>query len=315
MMMDMIMFLFVGPQDAITLEARYSLSEEKLLRSSFDFKETTVYVAADSGYSTDYPVRVLDCDTISQVFDLNKREYSFFCFQVKEKCLDAKYRMTAFSERPLPHDLDVEWRPGVTGRLVLQDLDASTKTELGGWKKLNTLAHYKVPNDALLALLPRQASLYNLSLLSERSDKSTFSLKNSPTLSRTFGGNNAHHHHSKDPESGYKLYHLVKPTEHGPNDQQDKMVSEIYLTRLLTMKGTLQKFIEDLLEAIFSTAMRGSSLPICVKYMFDFMDEQVCFDEFVSNIIVYRHSIIVSPIRKLCTHGRVMRYRYDFGLI
>lgn len=32
-------------------------------------------------------------------------------------------------------------------------------------------------------------------------------------------------------ESNYKLYHLVKPSEHGPSDHQDKMVTEIYLTR------------------------------------------------------------------------------------
>lgn len=58
-----------GPQDALTLDARYSLSEEKLLRSSFDFREMMVFIAADN-YSagvTEYPVRVLDCDTITQV--------------------------------------------------------------------------------------------------------------------------------------------------------------------------------------------------------------------------------------------------------
>lgn len=58
-----------GPQDAITLEARYSLSEEKLLRASFDFHELTVFIAADqrSSGAMEYPVRVLDCDTITQV--------------------------------------------------------------------------------------------------------------------------------------------------------------------------------------------------------------------------------------------------------
>lgn len=50
----------------------------------------------------------------------------------------------------------------------------------------------QVPNNATLALLPRQASLYNLSLLSERSERSTFSLpKQSPTLARPFGTNSS----------------------------------------------------------------------------------------------------------------------------
>ena len=55
-------------------------------------------------------------------------------------------------------------------------------------------------------------------------------------------------------------YHLISP-----------------LSRLLMMKGTLQKFINDLLESIFSTGggARAYALPPCIKYMFDFMDEQV----------------------------------------
>lgn len=56
------------------------------------------------------------------------------------------------------------------------------------------------------------------------------------------------------------------------------MVTEIYLTRLLTMKGTLQKFIEDVLEMIFSTSNGVHPMPPCIKYMFDFLDEQVFFN-------------------------------------
>lgn len=39
-------------------------------------------------------------------------------------------------------------------------------------------------------------------------------------------------------------------------------------------QGTLQKFVDDLFETIFSTAHRGSALPLAIKYMFDFLDEQ-----------------------------------------
>ncbi|MEQ2211782.1 Plexin-A2 [Xenoophorus captivus] len=52
------------------------------------------------------------------------------------------------------------------------------------------------------------------------------------------------------------------------------MVSEIYLTRLLATKGTLQKFVDDLFETLFSTVCRGTALPLAIKYMFDFLDEQ-----------------------------------------
>uniref|UniRef100_A0A915PJ57 Sema domain-containing protein n=1 Tax=Setaria digitata TaxID=48799 RepID=A0A915PJ57_9BILA len=285
-----------GPQDALTLEARYSLSEEKLLRASFDFRKLTVFIAADhhsSGAMMDYPVRVLDCDSITQV---------------KEKCLDAKYRTTAFSDRPSVNDLDLELRSACP-KIILQDIDSTSKIEPGGWKRINTLAHYNVPENATLALLPRQASLYNLSILSERS---TFSLpKQSPTLTKPFGTNS--NSQCKDVDSNYKLYHLVRPSEHGPSDQQDKMVTEIYLTRLvssfflcvyselketklLTMKGTLQKFIQNLLEVIFSTAAPNSSIP-CVKYMFDFMDDQAREHGIEENEVVHAWKSNSLPLR------------------
>lgn len=41
-----------------------------------------------------------------------------------------------------------------------------------------------------------------------------------------------------------------------------------------SVQGTLQKFVDDLFETIFSTAHRGSALPLAIKYMFDFLDEQ-----------------------------------------
>jgi plexin A len=36
----------------------------------------------------------------------------------------------------------------------------------------------------------------------------------------------------------------------------------------------LQKFVDDLFETLFSTVHRGSALPLAIKYMFDFLDEQ-----------------------------------------
>ena len=39
------------------------------------------------------------------------------------------------------------------------------------------------------------------------------------------------------------------------------------------VEGAL-KFVDDLFETVFSTAHRGSALPLAIKYMFDFLDEQ-----------------------------------------
>jgi plexin A len=282
-----------GPQDIITMDARYSLSEEKLLRASIDFRELTIFVLSDSTSGVcDTQVRVLDCDSIGQV---------------KERCLDARYKTTPFSERPLPSEIDLELRTA-THRMVLQDLDGSSRFEAGGFWRYNTLAHYKVEDKSTFALVPRNAtsSSYNLSLISDKSDKSSggsgaysstlfhnnyTATANSPVLQKTSGGcggsfftNGSIGGHSivgggrsaadtlAAAVETMRVFHLVRPpsnVSHEADGQEQKMVTEIYLTRLLTMKGTLQKFIEDLLETIFSTTLSPQSpFPYCIKYMF-----------------------------------------------
>ena len=65
-----------GPIDVITGEARYSLSEQKLIRQKMDVEVIDVGVDLEDGLRV--PVKMLDCDTISQA---------------KEKLLDAMYRV------------------------------------------------------------------------------------------------------------------------------------------------------------------------------------------------------------------------------
>lgn len=171
-----------------------------------------------------------------------------------------------------------EWRTGTSGRLILYDEDSTTKIE-GEWKRRNTLQHYRVPDGGCLNLVSKQSSIYNLSIFSEKNDKThkyeTLNLSKfssvSPPLSRATSPLNHDH------DQGLKVWHLVK--HHDSDNQKEgergnKMVSEIYLTRLLATKGTLQKFVDDLFETIFSTAHRGSALPLAIKYMFDFLDDQ-----------------------------------------
>uniref|UniRef100_A0A3Q3KQN5 Plexin cytoplasmic RasGAP domain-containing protein n=1 Tax=Monopterus albus TaxID=43700 RepID=A0A3Q3KQN5_MONAL len=80
-----------------------------------------------------------------------------------------------------------------------------------------------------------------------------------------------------------RLWHLVKASEESElpkhrrgslkerGGERAKAILEIYLTRLLSMKGTLQKFVDDLFTAILSTS---HPVPLAVKYFFDFLDEQ-----------------------------------------
>ncbi|XP_069040201.1 plexin A3 [Lepisosteus oculatus] len=251
-----------GPIDTITGEARYSLSEDKLIRQQIDYKQLTLMCVPPEGeVGTEIPVKVLNCDTVTQV---------------KDKLLDAVYKGIPYSQRPQAEDMDLEWRQGRLTRIVLQDEDVTTKIE-SDWKRLNTLAHYQVTDGSLVALVQKQVSAYNIA----NSFTFTRSLSRYESLLRTSSSPDSLRSRAPmitpDQETGTKLWHLVKNHEHADHregDRGSKMVSEIYLTRLLATKGTLQKFVDDLFETVFSTAHRGSALPLAIKYMFDFLDEQ-----------------------------------------
>uniref|UniRef100_A0AAY4CRJ5 Sema domain-containing protein n=1 Tax=Denticeps clupeoides TaxID=299321 RepID=A0AAY4CRJ5_9TELE len=264
-----------GPIDSITGEARYSLSEDKLIRQQIDYKTlvrrlpgsprrsgVVNCIHPENEKSPEIQVKVLNCDTISQV---------------KEKILDAIYKNVPYSHRQKASDMDLEWRQGRGARLILQDEDVTTKIE-ADWKRLNMLAHYQVPDNAVAALVPKQVTAYNSVNNSTVSRTSASKYEN---MIKYTGSPDSLRSRTPmitpDLESGVKVWHLVKNHEHGDQKEGDrgsKMVSEIYLTRLLATKGTLQKFVDDLFETIFSTAHRGSALPLAIKYMFDFLDEQ-----------------------------------------
>ncbi|NWW45269.1 PLXA2 protein, partial [Pedionomus torquatus] len=265
-----------GPIDAITGEARYSLSEDKLIRQQIEYKTLILNcVNPDNENSPEIPVKVLNCDTITQV---------------KEKILDAVYKNVPYSQRPRAVDMDLEWRQGRIARVVLQDEDITTKIE-GDWKRLNTLMHYQVSDRSVVALVPKQTSSYNIpasasiSRTSISRYDSTFRYTGSPDSLRSRAPMI-----TPDLESGVKVWHLVKNHDHGDQKEGDrgsKMVSEIYLTRLLATKVTAvwqhhlaslschrHSAVDDLFETLFSTVHRGSALPLAIKYMFDFLDEQ-----------------------------------------
>src|SRR5699024_11108117 len=88
-------------------------------------------------------LQVLDCDSIGQV---------------KEKALDAIYSGVPYSQRPFHADhLDLEYHFGANGKVTFEELasrDADKQLSYG-WRRLVSLAHYKVPDKARLMLVPR----------------------------------------------------------------------------------------------------------------------------------------------------------------
>eukprot|EP00064_Thunnus_orientalis_P000279 superscaffoldBa00000014_g279 len=243
-----------GPVDAVTGKAKYTLNDNRLLREDVEYRTLTLNVvmlnAVASGGTTSQtvPAKVLDCDTITQV---------------KEKLLEQTWKGTSFSQRPHIDSLHLEWRAGVAGHLILSDEDLTSIVQ-GSWKRLNTLQHYKVPDGATVALVPRNTKHH----LHDSHDYMPG--EKTPML-------------DDGEEGGVRLWHLVKASEESElpkhrrgslrerGGERAKAIPEIYLTRLLSMKGTLQKFVDDLFTAILSTSR---PVPLAVKYFFDLLDEQ-----------------------------------------
>ncbi|CAG7724457.1 unnamed protein product [Allacma fusca] len=268
-----------GPVDSYTHDARYSLSEERLLREPIDHNLITIHLVQEDPYYEKIPYqsyqtfqvvqeeldekiqcKVLDCDTISQV---------------KSKILDALYKNTHYSLRPSIHDLDLEWRHGRGGHLTLQDEDLTTRT-FGEWKKVNTLAHYGVKDSAVVSLVARPNDSYsNMSLCKKPCNYHNYptTYLNS-TLSGKAGVGNGVGMSVRDREC--PVFHLVRPQEDNVtgttprNDRTHKAIPEIFLTRLLSTKGTIQKFVDDFFDTIFTV---NDSLPSAIKWLFDLLDE------------------------------------------
>lgn len=241
-----------GLVDAITHDARYSLSEERLLREQIEHHVVTLHIVQED-LDEKIQCKVLDCDTISQV---------------KSKILDALFKNTPFSLRPSIYEVDLEWRHGRGGHLTLQDEDVTTKT-LNSWKKLNTLAHYGVKESAVMSLISRQNDSFNNCKQPCHNCTTGIYFNNSQSPIIAANG---------DIETGTnpKIYHLVKPVDDHqfPNskstERTHKAIPEIFLTRLLSTKGTIQKFVDDFFMTILTV---NDTLPPAVKWLFDLLDD------------------------------------------
>ncbi|KAH8402557.1 hypothetical protein KR009_010646 [Drosophila setifemur] len=287
-----------GLVDAITNDARYSLSEERLLHEQVTHSVVILHILQDD-LDEKVQCRVNDWDTISQV---------------KLKILDAIFKNTPFSMRPSVHEVDLEWRHGRGGHLTLQDEDLTTKT-INGWKRLNTLAHYGVKESAVMSLIARQNDNYHI----------PYSKNQHPTPYHNFYFINNSQNHiitNNDLESGLqqpRLYHLVKPimpdhymniknsalsgalpalqSSHSTNtcsERLNKTIPEVYLTRLLATKGTIQKFVDDFFSIILTV---NEELPPAVKWLFDLLDEAARRHDIADTDIVHAWKSNCLPLR------------------
>ncbi|XP_017573306.1 plexin-B2a isoform X3 [Pygocentrus nattereri] len=229
-----------GPVDAKMKKAKYTLNDTGLLGDDVEYSVLTLQVLVHGEGPDVTPVKVLNCDTISQV---------------KEKIIEQVYRNLPYSQRPTVESVALEWRPGSTGQ-ILSDLDLTSQKE-GRWKRLNTLAHYNVRDNATLVL---SRVLHT---------------------QQSFDQNQDSHEEKSALLEDDKVFHLVRPADEldevkskrgsMKDKATTKAITEIYLTRLLSMKGTLQQFVDDFFSSVLCS---GTVVPPAVKYFFDFLDEQ-----------------------------------------
>lgn len=245
------------PVDAIACEARNSLSEDRLLRQKVDFRTITAHVEYERGDMVQ--VQLLDCDSIDQA---------------KEKILKSIYKNVPFSQIPRKESLMLAYQTPTGGEKILHQEDSTCEIE-GEWKRINTLEHFLIPDGCQLKLVSFSAYSDGTGTPGRLDVLHDTSLSNVNFAPMNVSTPMINHHN--DDES-FKLWHLVKPSdftmEQKGDVRQNKMMAEIYLTRLLKTKGTLQNFVNDLFQSVFTVTSKGETIPPPMKFLFDFLDKQ-----------------------------------------
>uniref|UniRef100_A0A8C5FTA4 Plexin b2b n=1 Tax=Gadus morhua TaxID=8049 RepID=A0A8C5FTA4_GADMO len=252
-----------GPVDAKLKKAKYTLNDTRLLGDDVEYCVLNLQVLVQSEGPDVTPVKVLNCDTISQV---------------KEKIIEQVYRNQPYTLRPKVDSVTLEWRPGSTGQ-ILSDLDLTSQKE-GRWKRINTLAHYNVRDNATVVLSRVKHTQYNYDQNQESQEERNALLEDD------------------------KVFHLVRPMEELDeikskrgslkDKSMTKAITEIYLTRLLSVKGTLQQFVDDFFRSVLCS---GAVVPPAIKYFFDFLDEQALKHDNVDEETVHIWKTNSLPLR------------------
>ncbi|CAN0048514.1 unnamed protein product [Lampetra fluviatilis] len=213
-----------GPVDALMHKAKFTLDENSLLKNNIEHKELTLKVNLEEMFAangavgeapvvTEAEVRVLDCDTVTQV---------------KEKILDHVYRSVGHSQRPKL----CSQRGGGSG-LTLSDEDNTSESEAGMW------------DGSTVMLVPR--SQRHVRPYNQNHDTRHLAGERTSMLRHNEEDGLASYHLIKatDEDEVDKKQRLVREHDHV------MAIPEIYLTRLLTT--ALQEMVERVFRGILST--------------------------------------------------------------
>ncbi|CAD5226439.1 unnamed protein product [Bursaphelenchus xylophilus] len=277
-----------GPIDVCTGNSRYSLSEQRLLRESVDAQPIVLMIIPIEGFDqAPVPLRVVDCDTISQV---------------KSKLLDALYKNESYTRRMTTDQFDLEWRCPRRGNILLLDDD---QPHIKGVKKLHTVRYYNLQSNSVLTMQQRgQHSFTTFRSESGGSSDTTCSVwssahlidQNGIPVSPASACSNVTYYHLTPPTSlksntlqshasallsldkkQRKQYVLQRHSSQQHlfvEENSSRNIPEVFLTRLVMCKGTIQQFIDEFLNAVMYSNVDICEVPVVLKYVMDFLDQQ-----------------------------------------
>ncbi|CAI5443143.1 unnamed protein product [Caenorhabditis angaria] len=242
-----------GPVDAVTGDARYTINESRLLRETVESSTMIILVSA------------ADCSTENEeVFEVEVHACDAIC-QLKQKVAAVVYRDTPYSQRPRISQFELQLKNGVKLQEVLNDRTSK------GPQKLQTLADYNVIQGTWMQLIPAlyTASSYRNSLADSGQSSWSSLDRVSPIYS------SSKYYHLSNPSTSHQT--LKKSSQNIP-----KSIPEVYLTRLLTSKGTVQTYVEDFLESVLY--FNNPDFPPILKHFFDLLDREAAINSVSENI-------------------------------
>ncbi|CAG2205776.1 unnamed protein product [Mytilus edulis] len=223
----------MGPIDALTGNSKNTIAEEKLLKIRIEHQNLTLQIDLNGNSDQHFPVKVLDCDTISQV---------------KQKCCAQVYKNKPASEIPQHDELFLEWQEGKAGKLTLNDID-NTSERNNGLICLNTLKHYMVKDNCRMALMYKPHSEQEICVNSQGKEIENAT---SETISLLL---------SNDGEEDSKLqqWHLSNLPD-DENSKRELGFGDIFLNRLFHTKLLLTDYIDSTFEELVDPQTLSNSI-------------------------------------------------------